>query len=304
MRSLKSALFCCLFLGISSSALPAADPVFSGPQVGERLAPFKVTAVYDEAEGKAVDPITLSAGKPSMLVFVHKLSRPGIALTRSLTDYANRQSRNGAAAAIVWLDDDQSKAEAYLKRARKSLNFSVPVGVSVDGLEGPGAYGLNRNVELTILVAKDSEVTANFALVQPSVTEAAKIAAELAKLVGQPAPQQAEMEKLAHPAAAMKRRMKQDQAERPDPRNESRNELRALMKSLVAPGISKSEMDNATKAIEKWVGENKQRQSSLAKMGSAVLDRGMGSKDAQATVKQWVETFSSKNVSSKRDGTN
>ena len=44
----------------------------------------------------------------------------------------------------------------------------VPVGISTDGQEGPGAYGLNRKVQMTILVGKDDKVTANFALVQPS----------------------------------------------------------------------------------------------------------------------------------------
>ena len=53
-------------------------------------------------------------------------------------------------------------------RARDSLRWRVPVGVSVDGLEGPGSYGLNRNVTLTVLVGKAGRVRANFALVQPS----------------------------------------------------------------------------------------------------------------------------------------
>ena len=66
--------------------------------------------------------------------------------------------------------DDKAKAEEYLTRARQSLNFIAPVGISVDGGEGPGAYGLNRNVELTILIANQNQVTANFAIVQPSVT--------------------------------------------------------------------------------------------------------------------------------------
>ena len=33
----------------------------------------------------------------------------------------------------------------------------------------PGAYGLNRNVAVTVLVATDRVVSANFALVQPSL---------------------------------------------------------------------------------------------------------------------------------------
>ena len=43
------------------------------------------------------------------------------------------------------------------------------MGVSVDGAEGPGAWGLNREVAMTVVVGKDGKATANFALVQPSV---------------------------------------------------------------------------------------------------------------------------------------
>lgn len=183
----------------ASAGASAEPPVFSGPQPGEPLPPLQLRGVYDELAGKTFDPVQQAAGKPTMLVFVHSLTRPGVALTRAITEYAHQQPDRDVVAAIVWLDDDQSKAESYLRRARKSLGLSVPVGISVDGAEGPGAYGLNRNVELTVLLAEEGAVFANFALVQPSVTEASKIAGELAELLDQPAPSQQRMESLAYP---------------------------------------------------------------------------------------------------------
>ena len=78
------------------------DPVFSGPQPGEALVPFQVVMVHGADAGKEVDPIALADGKPTLLVFVHKLTRPGMALTRALTQYA--KSQDGAATGIVWLD--------------------------------------------------------------------------------------------------------------------------------------------------------------------------------------------------------
>ena len=201
VNSLGRAVFFCLVtaaIAMAASAVALADdPVFSGPQVGETLTPFEVLSVYGDTAGTRVDPIKLAGGEPTLLVFVHKLTRPGIALTRAITGYAVSQKSHRVRSGIVWLDDDKAAAEAYLTRAAGSLNFVVPVGVSVDGGEGPGAYGLNRNVELTILVAENDIVKANFALVQPSVTEAAKIAAELAKLIGQPAPNQKRLEETA-----------------------------------------------------------------------------------------------------------
>ena len=290
MRSLTTlCLFCLLTL---SSLASGEDPVFSGPQIGETLAPLKVVGVYDRSAGKEIDPVAVAAGKPTLLVFVHKLTRPGMALTRAVTNYAASQASNGAVGAIVWLDDDKAKAEEYLTRARSSLNMQVPVGVSVDGGEGPGAYGLNRNVELTILVAKDNKVTANFALVQPSVTEAAKIAGELARLIDQPPPEQKQMEKLAFPNAEMMRDRMRRTANNPRPA--AANPLRLLMQQLILAGSDETAMAVAVKQIDDWVGDDETRQASLGKMATAVLDRGLGSEAAQKTIKKWKEQYATK----------
>jgi hypothetical protein len=285
----------CLLLLMATLALTcgAEDPVFSGPQVGEPLPPFSVVAVYGGDAGKEFDPIKVAEGKATLLVFVHKLTRPGVALTRALTVYAKSQAEHGAVGAIIWLQDDKAAAEEYLVRAKKSLNFAVPVGVSVDGGEGPGAYGLNRNVELTILIAKDNKVAANFALLQPSVTEAAKIAGELAKLIEQPAPDQKQMEKLAFPGGAMMRARPRPAAGNA-PAAQPGNELRTLMRQVIAPGIGETELAAAVKAIDAWVGEDQQRQANLARMATAVLDRGMGSEAARATIKKWQQKYAGK----------
>ena len=295
MYSVQSPLYFLLFVSLTCMVASADDTVFSGPQVGETLPSFTVVSVYD-SPGKEVDPVKVADGKPLLLVFVHKLTRPGIALTRALTSYGESQSDTGAVSAIVWLQDDKAAAESYLTRAKRSLNFVVPVGVSVDGGEGPGCYGLNRNVELTILVAKENKVAANFALVQPSVTEAAKIAAELAKVIGKPAPSQEQLERLATPSAMKMRGRPRATDEAPA---RPANELRELMRALIAPGIEEAKMADSIKAIEKWVGVNEKRQASLAKMATAVLDRGMGSKSAQKQIRYWQEKYGPKEPADK-----
>ncbi len=294
------------FLTICTSAWLAAaadDPVFSGPQPGEKLTPFNVVSVYGDSAGQEVDPVAVAKGKPMLLIFVHKLTRPGMALTRGLTAYAKSKSKQGVASGIVWLDDDKAKAEAYLNRAKKSLNFVVPVGVSVDGGEGPGAYGLNRNVELTILVANDNTVTANFALVQPSVSEAPKIASHLAKLLDQPAPTAQEIQKLAYPGQRMQGRPNMRRGDdKPPARDEAARrpgELRGLMTNVIASDISEEELRAAVKAVDNWVGDKKERRAQLVRMANAVLQRGLGSEMAQDSLKAWRDSASSgeKNVS-------
>ena len=267
------------FLSVFAVIAVGDDPVFSGPQVGESLVPFKVLAVGGTQVGTEIDPIERAAGKPTLFVFVHKLTRPGMALTRGLTKYATDQE--GVASGIIWLDDDKSKAEAYLKRAQSSLSFTAPVGISIDGGEGPGAYGLNRNVELTILVAKNNKVTANFALVQPSLTEGPKIAGELAKLIGRPAPTAEQLAKLVSPRGNAMR-------QRPAAGDDSMD-LRTTMRGLISSSGDSEDFDSAVKAVEKWVGDDKKRRAQLQRMCKAILERGIGSEKAQKQFKQWLE---------------
>lgn len=161
--------------------------VFSGPQVGERLPPFKVQGFFGNDAGKTLDFVTGAAGKPIVLVFIHDCNRKSLLMTRTLTLYTAERAKDGLATGVVWLTDDVSEGEVLLKRWAHALAKDAPLGIYLDGKEGPGSYGLNRNVTLTILVGKEGKVTANFALVQPSTqVDLPKILQEVANVAGGP----------------------------------------------------------------------------------------------------------------------
>ena len=61
----------------------ADDKVFSGPQKGEKLPGFKAVGVHDDLEGKERDFVKEADGKPTLLVFVHEITRPTAALLRA-----------------------------------------------------------------------------------------------------------------------------------------------------------------------------------------------------------------------------
>ena len=174
-------------------ALPARgeeEKIFSGPQVGEKLAGFEVQGVYDDDAGKKRPwRESVEADKATLLIFIHEITRPSVGVTRIVADYAAEREADGLKTSVVFLADDITEMTNRLQRARHALPENVPIAISVDGQEGPGAYGLNRNVSLTILVAKEGVVTANYALVQPSVqADVPKVFNEIVKLIGGEAP--------------------------------------------------------------------------------------------------------------------
>src|SRR5262245_56600929 len=141
----------------------AQEKIFSGPQVGEKLPPFKVRGFFDADAGKELDFVSKAAGKPIVLVFIHDVNRLALSMTRNLTAYTASRAKDGLATGVILLGEDPTEAEIQLKRWGHALAREAPLGISLDGKEGPGSYGLNRNVMLTILIGKGGKVTANFA---------------------------------------------------------------------------------------------------------------------------------------------
>lgn len=168
--------------------------VFSGPQPGEKLPPLNVRIVMGHNAGQEVDIVSDALGKPTFLVFMNEWNEQVAELMRVITLYAEQKGTPQLVTTVVWLTSDPSDLGVKLERARPHMPRNTPVGMSLDGPEGPGAYGLNRHVQMTILVADRNVVTSNFALVQPSVNgDAVNVLRALVKVIGGKPPTLAEI---------------------------------------------------------------------------------------------------------------
>ena len=165
----------------------AQDRVFSGPQAGEKITPFKVLQVVGPNAGKETDFISEFKEAPTVLVFMHALERSPLPLVRAVDDYT-AEKKDSVRTLFIFLSEDRVASEQRLPLVQQSLRLTSPLTLSVDGVEGPGNYGLNKRCLLTILVAKEGRVTANFALVQPGIADAPAVLAAIAKVIGDPKP--------------------------------------------------------------------------------------------------------------------
>lgn len=198
--SLISRLFLVVFLGFASN-LPAAEAVFSGPQPGEKTTPFKVLAIAGQNPGQERDPIGENAGRPLALVFIHGLERSLVPLLRTVDQYGSLRT-NRLKTELVFLAPDRLAGEQRVKAAARSLQLQATVGLSLDGAEGPGNYGLNKECLMTIVAASENKVAANFALVQPGIADAPKVIEALARLCGDTNPPTIEELSKGRPASA------------------------------------------------------------------------------------------------------
>jgi hypothetical protein len=187
-RRLSSLVLAALCVGafLLPGALVAADPIFSGPQPAEKTLGFKVIDLGG-AEGVERDPIRDDAAAATVLVFVHTVERSLVPLLRVIDQYGvERQDR--IKTEVIFLAADRREGEQKARAVNGSLKLRARVGLSPDGAEGPGNFGLNKDCLMTIVMAKDNVVTANFALVQPGIADAPRVIAALAKTCGDAEP--------------------------------------------------------------------------------------------------------------------
>lgn len=262
---------------------------FSGPQVGEKVPSFKATGVFDDQAGKDLDLVKDAGGKPLVLVFVHEFNRPSFATVRSVMGYAGPKAKQGKlVAGVVMLTGDVTATEELLKRARQALPKDVPIAISPDGLEGPGAYGLNRKMTLTVLVAKENKVTANFALVQPSVqADAPKIAAAIAAALGERPPTAKE---LGAEDTAKTTRPKATGGQDPN--------LAPLLRAVIRKDASKEDVDEAAKKVAEYIEKNREAASQVGQIAKRIVDSGnlenYGTKEAQEHIRSWAQKYGEK----------
>lgn len=279
------------FIVASTLGVFSQEPIYSGPQVGEQTGPFTMTLALGDSAGKTFDPIEKAQGKPTLLVFIHDVNRQSISMTRILTKYAHSRAKDGLQTSVILLSDDATGAQNNLKRMQHALTPDVPTGVSPDGREGPGSYGLNRAVQLTILVANKNRVVANYALVQPSLqVDLPKVVSSIVSQVGGPEPK---LSDLLEAGGVMQDRnggTRPADESKPDP-----DRIRSLVRPLIQLDADIKQVDQAAEAIEQAIAQSPAIQKEIGRIASTIVSSGKlenyGTPHAQTYLKRWAQKY-------------
>jgi hypothetical protein len=273
----------------SSSERPAAvEQVFSGPQPGEPLTGFPVRVVFGEEEGQEVDLVGRAPQSPWTLIFVHDVTRQSVAVTRAVMRYATSRTDDGLRTALIFLTADATDTENFLRRARHALPDDVIVGISSDGLEGPGDYGLNRSVTLTILVANEGMVTGNFALVQPSLqTDVLPVAETIVKTLGSGT---------VPPLERLVDGYRMEAADSaPDGDGVTLNQIRSLLQPIIRRHAREEDVRQIAAAVEEQLEANEALRNRIGQIARRIVqsDRleNYGTPAAQEVLRSWAEKY-------------
>jgi len=225
--------------------------IFSGPQPGEKLPKFKATSLFSGDNGKAVDIIATVGDAPHVIVFQDR-SRVAIRGLFGVSDAINKikQKHKNLRMSVVFLDDDKEFVSRFAGRFADSLKERGMnhVAASADGRDGPGNYGLNRNIVQTIILAKGGKVTRSFAFAQGLLYADPHVLGGVAELVGE---EREAMQKMVNAPSAREREAMamQRQAENEDPLADAKTRFRTKLGELVRSGkITRAEAGDLWKA--------------------------------------------------------
>ncbi len=149
------------------NTIVVGERFYSGPQPGETLTGFTVLHLKRNHLQGEFDPVALAAGKPQFIIFIDDSDiGEGIGAFLHTAYWVDKLSQTGLAATVVILTHDR-KSEIMFTNMREGIweffNSTYQIGYAPEGRDGPGAYGLNRNFPLTILIADaEGKVLYNF----------------------------------------------------------------------------------------------------------------------------------------------
>ncbi|MBT7255725.1 MAG: hypothetical protein HN882_12040 [Planctomycetaceae bacterium] len=269
-----------IMLFSQSSMLLAQDEVqqvFSGPQPGESMEAFDVQYAFGDAAGMTMQPLKEAGDKPTLLIFNHKLTRPAIGLTRVLTKFAE-QHQKILYTNMIFLTDDVTATQQRLTAARRALPTKTHVTIAPQGIEGPGAYGLNRKVTLTIVFGDEQKVISNTALIEPSVqADALKIITHIAKALKVKVPTLAELNAQPRMAAS------------------GEIDARALLGPVLNKEATEAEVNIAAKKIEAEFTKKPNVATQIGRIAQRIIDSGQlenyGTKRAQFYLFKWAGLY-------------
>jgi hypothetical protein len=146
---------------------------------------------------------------------------------------------------------------------------------------------LNRNVTLTILVSKDRKVTANFALVQPSVqADVPKVLQEVVAIVGGEVPSLRDLG-----GGRATQRMARGGAE-------GESDLRSLLRPVIQKNATVEQVDAAAKKAEDYFATHPRAALEAGTIARRIIDadklENYGTERAQEYLRKWAKAYKAK----------
>ena len=184
----RAAALALMTVPLLAPALAGQDPdpgrLRSGPQPGSTLGALRVIDPVGPRQGQERDlAVELKRG-PAAILFMHELTREVAPLLRELDRLGSAYALRGLETAIVRVTADRTEANTRMPAVSRSLRLLRPITVSADGVDGPGAYALDRKAALTLVLAVDGVVKESVGITDTGQKDLPMLRAAVARVAG------------------------------------------------------------------------------------------------------------------------
>ncbi|MCZ2342022.1 MAG: hypothetical protein LC104_09540 [Bacteroidales bacterium] len=149
----------------------AADPCTSGVSVGKRPGPYSFLVATGTERGQLTCYICEQEDKPTAVVFARTLSAPLGKLLQAIDTETTKRPGTGFKGWMTQLTDS-ANLDALAKWSQQQGLKSVAVGAFEDR-DGPPAYLLSEDADVTVLLFRNRKVIGNFAYRTGELNDAA-----------------------------------------------------------------------------------------------------------------------------------
>ena len=207
----------------------------------------------------------------------------------------NEKSESKLNAIVVYLGDDKNILNENARRYGQYVSGKPTIGISMDGRDGPGSYGLNRNISMTIIVANDGKVLYNFPFPQGMLTPDPHVLGAISEVL------QAKPE-------VMKEWLIASYGDRARNAANDRAKTGGVdVRSLLAPVLNKEatddEIDAAAKRVDLVLEKNKEAATHIGGIAKRIIDAGKlenyGTERSQYHLFKWARLYGNSSTEKK-----
>jgi hypothetical protein len=138
------------------------EPLVSGLKPGQRPGPYAAVVCTGTERGKAHCFICEAADRPTVIVMARKMTDPLGKLAQGIDQALVTQKSAELRGWVTFLYDDQSTVDAQVVQWGKAHGLrNLPLAVFED-VDGPPAYRISKDAEVTVLLSVKQKVVKNF----------------------------------------------------------------------------------------------------------------------------------------------
>jgi len=190
MKQFKIVMSVAFLLAASSLiAAEAEKKTESGLQAGKPIGAFNVTklagAEDDGVEvGKNLCYRCKNGGRPQVIIFTRSSDEAVVKLVQMLDKAIPKNDEKQLRAFVNYLGKDKSSATKDAKKLAETTKAkNVPFVLPNEFENGPEDYGINPKAEVTVILAEDGSVKANYAVASAKELKVDAVMAGLAKIL-------------------------------------------------------------------------------------------------------------------------